>query len=90
MTQPEKDIVEALKERHEYDKQHYPPVDPLFMKAALEIEQLRRFVRQRDRLAANSRKYWIRDAKEALNGDVRALRNRVDMAEADPVDVVPS
>lgn len=33
---------------------------------------------------------WMRDAREALAGDLRALRDRVEMHDAGPVDVVLS
>lgn len=33
---------------------------------------------------------WLRAAKAALNGDMRELRNRVELAEAPPVDIVLS
>jgi len=36
------------------------------------------------------RKHYLRDAKLALNGDMRALRNRVEMMEAEPMPIVPS
>lgn len=35
-------------------------------------------------------KYYLRDAKLALGGDLRALRNRVAMMEAEPMQIVPS
>lgn len=37
-----------------------------------------------------SRKHWLRASKAALAGDTRELRNRVELAEADPVEVVLS
>lgn len=53
-------------------------------------ENAERMLRLRNRQLATQRKFWLRDAKEALTGDLRALRNRVEMAEADPVEVVLS
>ena len=41
------------------------------------------------RLAIQS-KHWLRAAKSALAGDTRELRNRVELAEADPAEVVLS
>lgn len=35
-------------------------------------------------------KYWMRAAKSALAGDMRELRNRVELIEAGPLDVVLS
>ena len=35
-------------------------------------------------------RFWVRAAKAALAGDMRELRNRVELAEAEPVDVVLS
>ncbi|REF70420.1 hypothetical protein [Paracoccus versutus] len=37
-----------------------------------------------------STKYWMRAAKAALDGDMRELRNRVEMIEAGPLDIVLS
>jgi hypothetical protein len=34
--------------------------------------------------------HWLRAAKAALSGDMRELRNRVELAEAAPVEVVLS
>ncbi len=53
-------------------------------------EQLIRFLRLRDRQALMSRDLWVRAAKEALLGNASALRNRVDMAEAEWAVVVLS
>lgn len=36
------------------------------------------------------RKHWVRAAKAALAGDTRELRNRVELSEASPVDIVQS
>lgn len=36
------------------------------------------------------RKYWLRAAKSALAGDMRELRNRVELSEAEPMDIVQS
>lgn len=36
------------------------------------------------------RKYWLRAAKKALDGDVRELRTRVEMEEAEPLQIVLS
>lgn len=37
-----------------------------------------------------SRGLWLRASKKALDGDMRELRNRVDLAEAEPVQLVLS
>jgi hypothetical protein len=37
-----------------------------------------------------SRGFWLRAGKKALGGDLRELRNRVDLAEAEPVQLVLS
>lgn len=42
------------------------------------------------RRLAMSTKYWMRAAKAALDGDMRELRNRVDLIEAGPMDIVLS
>lgn len=65
-------------------------VNPDGPQAADEIERLERIIARRDRLAETSRTFWVRAAKAAMAGDMRELRNRVDMAEAPPVDVVLS
>jgi hypothetical protein len=44
----------------------------------------------RGRIHNNSEEAWLRAAKEALNGDLRALRNRVEIREAPQIDVVLS
>lgn len=53
--------------------------------SSYDADQLRHFLRLRDRQATMSRQYWIRAAKAALNGDPRDLRNRVELAEAGPL-----
>lgn len=57
---------------------------------SLSHDQLVHIVLARDKLAIASRKFWVRAAKAALAGDPRELRNRVDLAEAEPVDIVLS
>lgn len=52
----------------------------------LGLKRLRARLRTHD----SSRKAWIEAAKQALAGDMRALRLRVEMAEAPPVEVVLS
>lgn len=47
-------------------------------------------IRKLKRRLTLSRKYWIRAAKKALDGDTRELANRVAMAEAEPMEVVLS
>lgn len=44
----------------------------------------------RERQLKQCNDFWYRAAKEALAGDSRALRNRVEMYEAPPVEVVLS
>lgn len=58
--------------------------------AEAERERAERLLAHKDRQAAASRKYWLRAAKAALDGDPRELRNRVELAEADPVELVLS
>jgi len=55
--------------------------------ADLNAAKLRHLLIQRDRQANISRKFWVRAAKAALAGDMRELRNRVDMAEAWPMKI---
>ena len=55
-----------------------------------ERDRAQHFLRLRDRQITTLRKFLLRDAEEALAGDLRALRNRVEMAKADPVEVVLS
>lgn len=57
---------------------------------AMDAERLRFFIRLRDRQIATSTKFWITAAKEALAGKPQALRNRIELAEAGPVEVVLS
>ena len=40
------------------------------------------FLRIRDRQIKSSTKFWIRASKAAFEGDMRELRNRVDLIEA--------
>lgn len=49
-----------------------------------------RTIARMHRQSGTNRTFWVRAAKAALAGDMRELRNRVDMAEAPPVDVVRS
>lgn len=37
-----------------------------------------------------SNKYWLRAARSALGGDMRELRNRVELHEAEPMALVLS
>ena len=55
-----------------------------------ENERLNHLLKQRDRMSKTSRDYWVRAAREAMNGDFRALRNRVDLSTAPPMQVVLS
>lgn len=48
-----------------------------------EIKHLRRTIER-------NRKYWIRAAKKALDGDTRELWTRVQMCEAEPLEIVQS
>jgi len=54
------------------------------------LEKAEHLLMQRDRMAQNSRKFWVRAAKAAIAGDFRDLRNRVEMAEAPPMEIVHS
>lgn len=56
----------------------------------IEIEMLRRIIKRRDRQLERLQNYWVRAAKEAVNGDMRGLRVQVALAEAEPVEVVLS
>lgn len=56
----------------------------------IEIEMLRRIIKRRDRQLERLQNYWVRAAKEAMNGDMRGLRLQVALAEAEPVEVVLS
>lgn len=53
----------------------------------LTIETVLSILTLRDRQLSFLRKMWVRDAKEALDGDLRSLRNRVEMYEAPPVEI---
>lgn len=55
-----------------------------------DLDRAVRLLKQRDRLAESSRKYWVRAAESALAGDMRELRNRVELAKAPPLDIVLS
>ena len=48
------------------------------------------FLRLRDRQIKSSTKFWVRASKAAFNGDMRELRNRVDLIEAPFVPIVLS
>lgn len=48
MTQPEKDIVEALRERYAYEQVHNPPADKLIRGAYQEIKRLRAIIASQD------------------------------------------
>ena len=48
-----------------------------------EIEILKRTLDRRER-------FWLRAARKALDGDLSELRNRVDMHDAEPAEVVLS
>ncbi|MCC3246641.1 hypothetical protein LG047_15170 [Methylocystis sp. WRRC1] len=52
---------------------------------AAEIEQVKRDRDLAFRREDTARKFWIRDAKEALIGKPQALRNRVELCELPPV-----
>lgn len=66
------------------------PRDATIAALQAEVARLTHMLKVRDRQAMNSRKFWVRAAKAALAGDPRELRNRVELAEAPPVDVVLS
>jgi hypothetical protein len=55
--------------------------------AGVDAVWLRRLLRLRDRQLCHSRDSWVRAAKEALAGDPRNLRNKVDMEEMGPVTI---
>lgn len=57
-----------------------------------EIERLRHLLKQRDRMAEASRKFWVRAAKKAMapKGDFSELRNRVELSEAEPMQITQS
>lgn len=59
---------------------------------ALERERdaLERRIKVQNRSALNTRSFWVRAAKAAMAGDFRELRNRVDLCEAPPVEIVLS
>ena len=72
--------------------------DPLldWLETAIEMEfdpdQRLGLMRLRGRLRvySNGEKAWLRAAKEALAGNMRSLRNRVEMREAPPAEIVLS
>lgn len=55
-----------------------------------ELKRLQKLLQNRDRMAETSRKFWVRAAKAAMAGDFRELRNRVELAEAEPMQIVHS
>lgn len=55
-----------------------------------ELAAANRTIARQHRQASTNRSFWLRAARAALAGDMRELRNRVDLAEAPPVDVVLS
>lgn len=66
-----------------YENKPTPAAEPV----ADEKERWQAWARKRLEIQS---KHWLRAAKDALNGDFRELRNRVELAEAEPVDVVLS
>lgn len=59
-------------------------------RAADAISRLERENKRLRRQYANSTDFWVRAAKAALAGNPGELRNRVELAEAPPVEVVLS
>lgn len=57
---------------------------------AKEIERLAHMLWLRTHQLELQQKYWLRDAELALAGDVRAIRNRVEMSKLGPVEIVQS
>jgi hypothetical protein len=55
-----------------------------------EVERLQHLLRLRDRQLLQSNTFWVRAAKEALAGDTRSLKLRVDMAEAPHAELIQS
>jgi hypothetical protein len=59
--------------------------------SGMDSEQLLRLLLLRDRQSDQSRKLWIRAARKALfEGDARELRNRLELAEMPPVELIQS
>lgn len=56
----------------------------------MDAAQLTRLLRQRDKQMITQTKFWVRAAEESFAGNDKALRLRVEMAKAEPVEVVLS
>lgn len=54
------------------------------------LDEARARADRAERRESNCRKFWLQAARRALAGDQSELRNRVDMAEAPPVEIVLS
>jgi hypothetical protein len=84
-------LVARLREKARPNTLAQAVVEKDDLRALLEQnDRLERDIARRDRMAATSQRFWIRAAKAAMAGDLRELRNRVDLAEAPPVEVVLS
>jgi len=53
----------------------------------MSVDALRTILTSRDRQLFFLKTLWVRDAKEALDGKPHALRNRIEMYEAPPVEI---
>lgn len=90
------DLIKRLLSRAEFEDnggtcdRQMEDVGALLREAAQSISRLERLVRNRDSLAESSRKFWVRAAKAAMAGDFRELRNRVDLSEAPPLQIIQS
>ncbi len=64
--------------------------DSLLKEALSRAEVAEKRVKTAVRSRESSHQFWLRAARKALDGDMRELRNRVELCEAVPVDVVLS
>lgn len=55
-----------------------------------EAGRLERLLAYRDKMAVTHAKFLMRDIEEALAGDTRALRTRLGLMQAGPVEIVAS
>lgn len=68
----------------------YDLVDALLAEVTAERDALKAEVKRLRRTVDRNRKHWIRASKKALDGDTRELWTRVQMCEAEPLEIVPS
>lgn len=77
--------IEALHALWQASLEATEKLQKAFQALEAENERLNHLLDTRTRQLQNSTKYWVRASKKALDGDLKSLRMRVDLAEAGPV-----